>query len=436
MIEKKRILSHGWAIICLSLLLTVIIWITTLLDYTFIYKDPFLFCSKLLALVGTVGMCWTFIFSTRLGILETMFAGLDKLYHAHRIMGIFSFSLIFFHPIFQILRFIPDWKYGVAFFLHQPGAIILGIMGYLLFILLIALTLWIKIPYHIWKRTHELFILVLLLALFHTIWIDKQVHDSLLLTLWMYSFFTCALISYIYIRILYIHVGPRYQYQIASILKKGTIWEILVSPKDSKMKYQPAQFIYVAFNNPRIDHEIHPFSVSSSPDEELIRVSIKNLGDFTSKLDALQVGDPVKIWGPYGRFYEKYLFQYKKDAVFIAGGIGITPFLSLLRYEINHPQPRKTFVFYCVNHANDAPYHEEISYLSKQSEQISYFPIYKDIQGFLSIKNIEESIGQSVDAMNFFLCGPYPMMQALSKQLSTRGVNNSQIVYEDFNLLD
>jgi predicted ferric reductase len=365
-----------------------------------------------------------------------MFSGLDKVYHAHRTLAIISFSLICFHPLCQILRFVPGWRHGLHFLKIELGAITLGIVAFLLFITLFALTLWIKIPYHVWKKTHEFFILVLLLVLFHTIWIDKQIHDSLPLSIWFYCFISLALISYTYTRFLYWKVGPRYNYIIQEIEKKRKIWNIYLETFGKKMKYKPGQFIYISFDNPKIGKESHPFSVSSSPDQKHLRISIKSMGDYTSRLDVLRKEDKALIWGPYGQFHEKYLYQTQKDAVLIAGGIGITPFISMLQFEADHPSKRKTYIFYCVKNAKRAPFHEEIISLSKRSPTIKYIPWYADISGFMQVEDLKNKLGESLLDKLYFLCGPLEMMETFTKQLNKNGVKNKQIIFEDFNLLD
>lgn len=382
-------------------------------------------------------MCWTFILSTRLRVLEILFSGLDKVYHAHRTLAILSFSFICFHPFFQFLRFIPDWKRSFnLFLLRELGAVEFGVLAFILFIALVSLTLWIKIPYNIWKKTHEFFIFVLLLALFHIIWIDKQVNNSILLSIWIYGFISLAIMSYIYIRFLYRHIGPRYSYRIENIEKKGKIWNVYLNHSEKKMQYKPAQFIYIAFDNPKLSKEPHPFSVSSSPEQPHLRISIKNLGDYTSHMDALQIGDKAVIWGPYGQFYEKFLFDTKKDAVLIAGGIGITPFLSMLQFEAGQSNERKIHIFYCVKNPSRAYFHDEIIRLAERKNSIHYIPWNSDTQGFMNIDNVKEKINSDLKGKLFFLCGPLAMMQLFIGQLNQNGVKNKHIIYEDFNLLD
>lgn len=434
---KVKIFAHGWAIIWASFLLTLLIWIATLADYNFIFHDTFLFFSKITALLGTVGMCWTFILSTRLYFLEAMFSGLDKVYHTHRLLGILSFSLICFHPLFQIFRFIPFWVKGFnPLVLYKFGSVELGILAFLLFVTLISITLWIRIPYHIWKQSHEFFIFVLLIAFFHTIWIDKQVNDSLLLSIWLYGFMFLAFISYIYIRFLYWYIGPKLAGKIVDIEKRGKILNIYLSLSDKRMQYNPAQFIYISFDNPKLGKEPHPFSISSSPDQEALRISIKKLGDFTSKVDELQIGDKALIWGPYGWFSEKFLYETKKDVVMIAGGIGVSPFLSMLQFEADHPCERNIYIFYCIKNPSRAYFHQEIESLTERRPSIIYIPWYSDTQGLLNIEKLQEKIVDGLKNKLYFLCGPLSMMELFIRELNQTGVKNKSILFEDFNLLD
>lgn len=420
-----------------SLVVTFLIWIFTLSDYQFIVSDPFLFLSKLVVLIGTVSMCWSFILSARFKFFEIVFHGLDKVYHAHKNISIISFSLICLHPLFQFFRFVPDWERAFGLFVPKAlGAVEFGLFAFLLFLLLFALTLWINIPYHIWKKTHELFIFVLILAFFHTVLMDKQVNASFLLSLWIYGFMLLAAFSYAYIRFLYAYIGPKYDYKIKEIEKLRKGWNIYLAPVGKGMAYEPGQFISISFENEAVGREFHLFSISSAPNDELLRLTIKKLGDYTSCLDALKVKDKALVFGPYGRFYEKYLVQRDKDAVLISGGIGVTPFLSMLGHESGSYKSRITYVFYCVKNRQRADFHEEILNYVKMNPNIRYFPVFSDEQGFLNVPQVVEKLGGEVKNKNFFLCGPYPMMRSFSKGLKKEKVKNRNIIFEDFNLLD
>lgn len=420
-----------------SVILVWLIWLTTLKSYAFMIKDPFLALSKLCILAGTLCMCWTFICASRVKILERLFGGLDKVYHTHKNLGILTFACVLLHVVFQMLRFVPHLNDLKQLFFPIPiNGNFYGTVSFFLFIVLIANTLWIKVPYHIWKRIHSLFILVLLGTFLHIYYVDRHINASFLLSLYVYGFLFLAAVAYIYIRFAYYFFGPRYEYQVHHIEKTRKTWNIFLKPlvAAQNMSYQPGQFVYIEFKNKKLGAEVHPFSISSGPHQECMRLSIKSLGDYTSGLDALNIGDQAIVWGPYGLFYEKYLYEKNKDAVFIAGGIGITPFLSMLWHEAHNPSTRKTYLFYCVKEAPRADFHAELETLKRLNPHIIYIPHCSAQKGLLDVPGIKKII-ESYAHKNFFLCGPPAMMHSFISQLKRVGVKNTRIVYEDFNFL-
>jgi len=428
---KKNV---GPSLIIFILATTLFLWFSTLQNYEFIKLEPFLFFSKIFALTGTIAMCCTFILATRAFFLETLFGGLEKVYYAHQYLGKISYLCIFLHTVFQFLRFVPDWNKAFSLFMPtQLDGVTFGILAFLLFTLLTALTIVITIPYHIWKRTHEFFIIVLLLTFLHIFFINKHVNASPLLSAWIYGFMGLAGVSYLYIRFLYRFIGPLYHYNIDKIEHIRKTWNIYLTPsKDKVLNYKPGQFIYVSFDNDTLGKESHPFSISSHPEDNFVRLSIKELGDYTSKLKYLQKGGPVRLWGPYGKFYEKYLYQNNKDAVFFAGGIGITPFLSMIKHEAYQPQNRDTYLFFCVKDKDRADFDTELRLYTKHNPRIHYMLYCVKTSGFITAKKVSSFMGD-LKNKNFFLCGPKGMMDSLTTQLKAAGVRNNNIITEDFN---
>jgi predicted ferric reductase len=417
-----------------SVICTLAIWLFTVPDYDFIVQDPWLAFSKIAALSGTIYLCWAFLLATRSTLFAASCGGLDQMYHAHKQCGQYSFVLICLHPLFQLLRFTFDWNRTSA--LLAPKALWglgFGILAFLLFVVLIALTLWIKLRYHIWKRTHEFFVLVLLATSAHIFLLDKHIHASHALSIWMYSFLGAALFSYLYIRFLYYYYGPRYRYYVDAIERIRQTWNIYLMPlENTALSYTPGQFLYISFDNPALGTEIHPFSISSYPGQPFLRLSIKNLGDYTARIPHLCVGDNATVWGPYGCFAQKY-FLDDTDAVFIAGGIGITPFLSMLGYEAHNPRKRKTYIFYCVKETARADFHTELLEHTKRNPFIIYVPYHCTASsGFLNIEKIHDMVGP-LRAKNFFLCGPPAMMNSFITQLRASDVPDAHIIAENFN---
>lgn len=418
-----------------SLATTILIWASTLKDTSFITQDPFLVLSKISILTGTIAMCWTFILATRWSILEYILGGLEHVYYVHKQVGMFAFSAIVAHVFFQCMRFVPHWASVLDLFLPSAGfAVQCGVYAFILFLILIALTMWIRIPYHLWKKTHELFIVVLVLGFLHMFFLNRHVHASLLLSIWMYGFMVLAFVAYIYIRFLYYYIGPKYLYRITRIEQLRTTWNVYLEPEESALSYMPGQFAYLSFENKELGEEVHPYSFSSNPYDHYIRFSIKELGDWSKRMHYVRLGQKVTMWGPYGKFFEKYLYENQRDAVMIAGGIGVTPFLSLLGHEAHQASKRKSYLFYTVKNAQRADFCDEIHHFAHMNSSIIPRVHCTESCGFLSMCEVEDLVGD-LKTKNIFLCGPPVMMKVFTKQLLDLGVKPRNIITEHFDLV-
>jgi predicted ferric reductase len=99
-------------------------------------------------------------------------------------------------------------------------------------------------------------------------------------------------------------------------------------PDGSRLEHRAGQFAFFRLLSPVCGIEEHPFTISSPPGSETLRITVKALGDYTSALPATAAGARLLCDGPYGRFTPS---RGAGPYLFVAGGIGITPFLSVLR---------------------------------------------------------------------------------------------------------
>jgi len=297
-------------------------------------------------------------------------------------------------------------------------------------ILVLLLTLVIKLPYHFWLKTHDFIGLTLFFACLHIFFISSDISRYLPLRIWIFFLLSLGIFSYIYKVFLYRWFGPKYKYTVKKTKQLGDIFEIYLSPQFSSLPFRPGQFAFINFNRPGLT-ESHPFSFSSPPGSPLLRFSVKVLGDYTAKLNQLTAGTPANIWGAYGQMYQH--FSDDKDVVCVGGGIGITPFLSLIGHEVNHPQPRTIFLFYSAKSQVEAVYHAELSQLASTLKNFKYFPHFSDTQPRLTVDDIYHAV-RSLDDRFFYLCGPKSMMDSLSLQLKNKGVPSDHIIFEDFTL--
>lgn len=387
--------------------------------------------SQLSALLGIILLSFTYFLSSRANFLENLFGGLDQVYRLHHLMGIVSFLLLTVHPLFLILNILPDIRLSAIYLFPTLSGIDynLGIFALYTLITLISLTLFVRLPYHIWKSTHEYMGLVILLGFFHALLIESDISRFLPLRIWILTITGLGLLFHLYRRFLYDRFGPAYNYRISKISRLNNVTEIFLSASDQTLHHHPGQFVFVRFPGlPGLD-EPHPFSISSAPQNPRLRLSIKRLGDFTNRIKDLTVGTPAILSGPYGQFYSR--FASCDIAVCIAGGIGITPFISLLESKIRSAD-KPTFLFYSVKQINDAYYANRLVRLSKYNN-INYLFHNTAIQGRINARGIIKKSAVNPTSATYFICGPLSLMLTLRNQLLDLGVRPSRIIFEDFN---
>lgn len=461
--------------IILTVAVTLVIWLASKWQAGDWFDNPYKYPAKAAALSATVLFCWCFILATRNRRLEIWFGGLDKVYQLHKRLGKAAFWLILMHPLFLALDRLPD----IMAFLHQLWFIAprgdryllghnLGTATLLLLTALLLPTLWIKIPYHKWKFTHEWSGLFLLLLTAHIFMVQRDVAAYPLLGVWLYTLLLAAAGSFVYIRFLYRYVGPRFPYRVAEIERFRDVLEITFAPAGALLSFRPSQFVYLVIHKEGITPEPHPYSIACGYNlDSRFKLGIKKTGDHTRTLDLLEPGDAVLVYGPYGCFSDRFLTA-ERDCVFIGGGIGITPFLGMWHVAMHSGERRMTdtsetalvnlhpeiapswqsplvSLFYLVATEDQASFDNDI----KNEVILSHFhgfpafdqrghhyELYVDArQGLISAEYIAGQVSGGVLDKNIFLCGPTPMVASLIKQFRAMGVGEDQIIIEDFNLV-
>jgi predicted ferric reductase len=185
----------------------------------------------------------------------------------------------------------------------------------------------------------------------------------------------------------------------------------------------------------------HPFSISSSAqDSSAIEVTVKALGDFTARIGDVTPGELAYVDGPYGQFS---IDRHRAQAYgFIVGGVGITPAMSMLRTMAERGDKRPVVLLYAASSLEEMTFREEIEAMADQGLNLVFVPIptrpepgWTGPTGFVTQELIERTFGPDRKGFEYFVCGPEPMMRAVSVALRAAGVHASQIRYELFGLV-
>lgn len=429
-------IKPGFWLIYLSLIITTVLWVKSKNDLGVIMNDPMVALNQITALLGTTLFVWSMILSTRLEFLENLFDGLDKTYKVHRRVSEWGAGLILLHPISLAISDARGLKY---FLPTQPEqGVNLGVIAFWIFAITILLTLFIrklKLAYHVWKWSHKFLNLAMILVLIHTVMVTSDVARYSPLGTWMNVVVSLGVASGLYMSFLYRHLGPKYKYKITKIKRYGGVHDLYLKPVKKKLPYKLAQYAYVAFEKSKIGGEAHPYCVTSLSTDDVLRVSIKELGDYTKTLGKLRVGETANIWGAYGKLGEKFTGG-SEDAIFIAGGIGVAPFLSMFRQAGMESGKRRVAMFYCTKYRAEASFGEELEKIKKGSKNLYYHnqcSREKD-GGHLTTEQVMERV-KEVDNTIMYLCGPSKMMSEIRGELIGSGFGENQIVLEDFEMI-
>jgi len=393
-------------------------------------EDPLYELGTSLGFWGTIYFGLNFVLATRWRGVEWLFGGLDKVYQAHNFAGRLALTLLVLHGGILILQAIPDQVLLTTYLL--PGVnwgYTTGVAGLLLLVLLVALTIWVKLPYQTWLASHKWMGVPYVLGGLHAILLQGDWYMIALTTLGAYA--------WLYILFWYPTHGHRTEGQLAAVHRKGALTELVITLA-RPMASQAGQFAFIAIPDApgRITPEVHPFSISGRPDAYTLRISAKALGDYTRTLALAQPGDKVAVWGPYGSF-GRALEDETTDMVWVAGGIGVTPFLDMLQHEQrreSHTDRRIDF-FWTVAKTEDAIYWDELEQARAQLPHLHVHLHVTSAQGLLTADRIAAVVGDGrLATATFLLCGPKPMMHALRTQLQAKGVQRPEIMSEEFGM--
>jgi predicted ferric reductase len=217
-----------------------------------------------------------------------------------------------------------------------------------------------------------------------------------------------------------------YKYKILSLQKiADDIVEITIHPVDTHLKCLPGQFVFVSFLCKDLPEEWHPFGISCNPSKENLTLTIKTLGDYTKKLPELEAGTELLIKGPYGNF----LSETKNSQIWIAGGVGLVPFLSDL--DKVRTEVQGVDLYYVVHSLDEAVHVVDLLKIASQNPHFRVCIYETATKGHLTAEKIQEMSGD-LKNKDFFICGPPPMEKAIHEQLLASNVPPSQIHAEAF----
>ena len=222
----------------------------------------------------------------------------------------------------------------------------------------------------------------------------------------------------------------------------GNSWTLsLEADGHEGMRFKPGQFAWLTLRASPWHVKEHPFSISSSATHpERLEFTIKELGDFTRTIKQTQVGEIAYLDGPYGVFS---VDQYPAASgfVFVAGGVGAAPIVSMLRTLADRHEQRPLHFIYGNKHWDNVIFREELESLKERLNlHLTHVlaeppPDWKGESGLITTKLLKKILPDNTQKYEYFLCGPKPMSDVVQQGLHTLQVPLGQLHFELFDMV-
>lgn len=398
-------------------------------------------------LLGFTIVAMQFVLSARLRWIERPF-GLDMLFRFHKAMAVFATVLLLLHPLLLAAGG-RGWALLIGFDIpwhHWLGR--LGLLVLLTHVTISWFRLALRLEYERWRRWHNgLAVLLLVLGFVHSWNAGQDPTTGPLRFLWP-GMVGVALVAYLYHRVARPIWLWRHPYTVVEVVQESPdVWTIKLRPQQGRRccDYLPGQFHFLTLKRGRgLPAEEHHWTISSSPTEEgFITSTIKQSGDFTATIGQTRPGDTAAVLGPFGRF-SYVLHPTERDLVFIAGGIGITPLMSMLRHMRDTRADRRVLLLYANSAQSDIVFRDELAAIKAgESPRLQVIHVlsrpeagWDGVTGRLDRAKVERLRGKDVADKAYYVCGPPAMMTAMSDILQELGVAEAAIHMERFSLFE
>lgn len=397
--------------------------------------------SVALAFAGLSLMGLQFVPTARLPFLAEIFP-LDTLYIFHHQVSIVSFILVLAHPL---LLFVENpYTLNLLNIFTAPWAARAGVTALFLLILLIVTSVKredLGIDYDHWRVAHDLFaITVSGLALYHIFEVGYYTAVPLQQALWIVMASLWGGLT-LYVRVIKPWIMLQRPYEVVEVIEERDVaWTLALQPVGHEgLTFRAGQVAWLTVRRSPFAFREHPFSFTSSAENpERVEFTIKELGDFTSTVKDLNPGQRVYIDGPYGNFDIDHFSG--TGYIFIAGGIGIAPIMSMLRTLDDRNDDRHLLLFYGSKRWETLTFREEIEALKERLDLEVIYVLeepprtWEGETGFMNKEMLQRHIPFDCTECVYFVCGPLPMIDVVEGALFDLNVSRTRIHSEQYKM--
>jgi predicted ferric reductase len=386
-------------------------------------------------MVGTYGIVITLFLIARIPWLERE-VGLDKTVWWHRKIAPYALFLVLGHVIFILLGYAMTAQTSLLAefwdLIRHTRWILPATAGFVLF-MMAGITSYkrarSRMSYETWWVIHLYTYLAVALSYAHQVLLGNAfINRPLAAKLWLAFTLTAVGSILIFRWILPLVRGVRYQLRVHAVVQEGpgvvSVW--LKGRNLKKLNVSGGQFFSWRFMTRELWWHAHPYSLSAPPNDNFLRITVKDLGDHSAALAYVQPGTRVIAEGPYGAFTA--LRRHGDRVVLIAAGVGITPIRAVLE-EL--PPLAQVDVLYRARQEEDIVLKRELDVLSQRPNTNIKYLVGNRKDHPMDARTLIR-LAPHIKNSDVFICGPDAMTKSIRHAVEVIGVPQSHIHDEAF----
>jgi len=406
--------------------------------YKFGIEKNSLRAGKMLGLAGGLLILCQLPMAGRLKFLDRIFS-LPALIRQHRLHAWAIVLIALIHPLCTLL---PEGTIlvplEIRYWAEWVGVGLLAII-----LIQFVCSRWrqpLGLAFHIWLPLHRILgLLITALLIIHVLYVSETFTDAGPPRLAVLIAAGVFIMMWLWVRSGWLRVR-RKAYVVARIEKASvdSTCVDLVPSTQTPFPYVPGQFGIVSFQSAQVPPEPHAFTLSSAPSRPGgLQFTIRACGDWTQKVKNLQTGDRAFIQGPFGRFGHLYA-PPDRELIMIAGGIGITPMLSMLRFMADDGDRRPLTLIWSNRSKANMVFSDEMDTLLAKLTGLRIIPIFTRSQdggkrtGRINKKHLYTLLESCSRGSIVFICGPPQMMRQMKSDLKSLGFPSRSLHTETF----
>jgi len=381
------------------------------------------------------------IMTARLSILEWLFGDLTRVYVGHAIIGMLMLALVSVHPLLYVTGTLKVGAREAAHVIVPFHLVVLDWISYLAIAAAVLLTLFVRMRFAVWRLSHMLLGLAMILT-GYSILVFSDTFDTFkipALRYYLFVLYGLATAVFVWVALISRFLDPKREYEITDVIhhEEANAVELRGRPVGKPIHFSAGQFVSVDLVDDRLQvkraFEGHPFSIITAPGDDEIGLVVEAHGKHTRRIQQIAREDEARalVHTPHGRFGIDRPEESKQ--LWVAGGVGVTPFLSMAAELAAHPEryaDREITLVLVVDHADQVYAADRLRDCEERFPGLRVHLWNTSLRGRPTGEGLAELIEGEPREYAVMLCGPEGMVNTLEHQLRSVGVPHAQIRWQ------